>query len=110
MPLKPKAKRKKQTELPIEGPGVAPVKIKELDAAAADYVDVRDRRMSLTEKEIEAKRDLIHLMHKHEEKLGRDGDGVLRYKYDDENLVVELKPGDETLKVKKGTSDDLGDD
>ena len=105
--LKPKAKRKKQTELPIEGPGVAPVRIKELDDAVLTYVNARDRRMQLTEKEIEAKRDLIHLMHKHEEKLGRDGDGVLRYKYEDEDFVAELKPGDETLKVKKAKEDDL---
>jgi len=98
---------KKQTELPIKGPGVAPVKIKALDDAAEKYVHARDRRMKLTEEEVEAKRDLIHLMHKNEDKLGRDGDGALRYKYEEENLVVELKPGDETLKVKKAVEDDL---
>lgn len=97
-------KKPKQDQLPIAGPGVAPVRIKELDDAAEEYVRVRDRRMDLLKKEIDLKGDLLELVHKHEDKIGRDGDGVLRYKVEDEDLIVESAHGEETIKVKRASS------
>ena len=99
------AKKKKKSE-PKSGemdlgnePGVARVSIPEIDAAAAEYVRVRDRRMDLTKKEVEAKDELTRLMHANEAAIGRAPDGAMRYVYDD--LEVSLFPVGEQLKVKK---------
>lgn len=56
-------KRPKQTEM--EGPGISRVKVAEVEEAADEYEAVRDRRMALTEKEVEAKAKLRMLMEKH---------------------------------------------
>lgn len=82
----------------MEGPGVGKKKIPAVEAAAEEYVRVRDRRMDLTDKEVEAKQKLIDLLHKHSKTIGVDGEGVLRYRYDD--MVIELSPGKENLKVR----------
>ena len=82
----------------IEGPGVAPVRIKELDQAIDAYVAERDKRMTMTKKEVAAKTKLSELMHKHEAEIGKDSNGEIIYRYNDE--VAVLKPGKEELKVK----------
>ena len=82
----------------IEGAGVAPVRIAEIDDLAERYIKERDKRCAMTPKELAAKSNLTDAMHRHAEELGRDSDGVIRYQYDD--LVVELRPGKEVLKVK----------
>jgi hypothetical protein len=52
--------KKKQADLPgVEGPRVAPVRIKAVDEAAADYVNERDRRCRQTPREVAAKQKLI---------------------------------------------------
>ena len=90
-----KKSKKKQPELEgMTGPGVAPVVIPEIDKAAEKYVNIRDKRMLLTEDEIEAKGLLTELMKKHSLKT---------YRYDER--LVELKPGEETVKVKKVKDD-----
>lgn len=81
----------------MEGPGVAPVRIKEVDELAEDYVKERDKRCRQTPKEVAAKTKLIEALHKHADAIGRDTQGVLRYEFDD--FVIELKPGKEKLKV-----------
>lgn len=92
-------KKKGGPDLPnMEGPGVGTVKIAAIDAAAAEYVTIRDRRMSLTEKEVEAKERVIDLMHKNEAKIGRAPDGSMKYRYED--TLVELMPEGEKLRVK----------
>jgi rare lipoprotein A (peptidoglycan hydrolase) len=89
----------KTSDLPgMKGPGVAPVRIKAVDDAAEEYVKIRDRRMGLTKKEVQAKQNLIDLLHKNAEKIGADDEGIMRYEYDD--VVVELSPGKEQLKVR----------
>jgi hypothetical protein len=93
----------KTGDLPgIKGPGVAPVRIKAVDDAAEEYVKVRDRRMGLTKKEVQAKQNLIDIIHKNAEKIGADDEGIMRYEYDD--VVVELSPGKEQLKVRTATN------
>jgi hypothetical protein len=83
-------------------PGMKPPRIAALDEAAEEYVKVRDRRMGLTEKEVQAKANLIDLLHKHADKIPPNDEGVMYYKYDD--VVVELKPGKEQLKVRTATN------
>lgn len=60
--------RKKQTELP----GMERQTIQEVNDAAEAYVDARDERMALTEKEVTAKDALIRAMQKHELTVYRD--------------------------------------
>jgi hypothetical protein len=82
------AKRKKQQALP----GMERKTIKEIDDAAEHYVDQRDARMKLTEKESDAKQALIAAMKKH---------GVETYKDEATSpaLVVTLVPGTDKVKV-----------
>jgi hypothetical protein len=77
-------------------PGTEPKRIKEVGDAAEAYVDMRDKRMKLTEKESEAKLSLIEVMKKH---------GLTVYK--DEDAAPPLVV---TLKTKDGVKvEELGD-
>lgn len=90
---------KKQNDLPgVQGAGVGGVQIPEVDAAAAEYVKWRDKRMDLTKKEVDSKKKLIDILHVHEKAIGKDGDGIIRYVYDDSEVI--LAPTGEQLKVK----------
>ena len=81
----------------MEIPGTERPKIAAIDNAAAAYVEARDKRMALTEKECAAKIKLIETMQKHADKLSRDSDDNLLYRYDDQLVTV----GDVlTVKVK----------
>lgn len=98
----------KVIELPgIEGDGVAPVRIAKIDYLAESYIKERDKRCKQTPKEIAAKEKLIDALHKHADKLSKDKDGALIYRYDD--LLITLKPGKETLKVKSLSADEPED-
>lgn len=99
-----------KTELKLgNAPGVAPDRIPELDAAGAAYDAVKKERMELTKREVEAKKKVIDLVHKHEKALGRDPKGAIHYKTDE--MSVDLTPSDEKLKVKlKGDEDEEGDE
>ena len=84
---------KKQKELP----GIEKPVIKEIEDAADEYVEVRDKRMSLTEREVEKRAALIGVMRAHK---------VKSYKYD--GRLITLK---ETDKVKvKTLKDEAGDE
>lgn len=88
----------KPTDLPgMTGPGVAPVKIAEVDDLVEKYVKARDARMAKTEIEVSAKQSLIAALHANEDKIGNVG-GTLTYRHDD--LIVTLRSGKEELKVK----------
>lgn len=78
---------KAQTELP----GVEAPTIKEIEEAAENYVAVRNKRMSLTEKEIAAKTNLTQVMQEHASKLGRNADGNSCYRYDDQIVILSDK-------------------
>lgn len=70
-------------------PGMEQRGIPELESAAENYVNVRDRRMRLTEEEVEAKSQVLFLMHKHERQ---------NYRHDD--FLIMVIPGEENVKVK----------
>ena len=78
----------------IEGEGVAQKKIPAVTKAANRYVEVRDQRMSLTEKEVDAKAVLLNAMHEN---------GLTIYRFDD--YIVHIKAGKENVKVK--STDDV---
>jgi hypothetical protein len=89
---------KKQADLPaMEGPGVAPVKIPQVDALAEAYIKERDKRLKLTPKEVSAKQRLVDALHAHADKIGLQPDGTIVYRYD--TVVITLTPGKEKLKV-----------
>jgi hypothetical protein len=73
-------------------PGMERKSFPEVDSAAEAYVEVRDKRMKLTEKEVEAKDALLEVMSKH---------NLVVYK--DESvappLIVTVTPGDAKVKV-----------
>lgn len=73
----------------MEGDGVVPLKIKAIDVAADKYVDIRDKRMEWTEKELAARSELVARMR--ENKLNV-------YRYGDHEVV--LKPGEDKVKVR----------
>jgi predicted ArsR family transcriptional regulator len=94
----------RQTELPgVEGPGVAPKRIKMLERLADDYAEKRDDRIAASALETAAKKKLAEAVHQHEAEIGKDPEGVIRYEYDGgtkSRRVILLKPAGEELKVK----------
>lgn len=63
----------------------------EIEKAAKKYVDVRDERMELTEREVKLRGDLIEKMKKHK---------LESYRCEDQNFVVNLST-EEKVKVTK---------
>ena len=81
-------KRPKQTEIA----GIERKVHKDVRDAAEEYVDARDERMELTEKETATKATLMAAMKKH---------GLSKYIDEEAEIVVEVVPSDETVKVRK---------
>jgi hypothetical protein len=86
---------KKQKALP----GMEKETIAEVDDAAEQYVKERDKRMTMTEKEVEAKQALIYVMRKHKLTVYKD-DNV------DPPLIVTLADGKPVVKVTRDESDE----
>jgi hypothetical protein len=83
-------------------PGMEERAIKPLEEIAAQYADIRDRRMALSEEEVALKTKAIQLMHKHKK---------TEYRHD--GIEILLVTGDETVKVKvkkPEADDDPGDE
>lgn len=75
-------------------PGMSDPKIEAVRDAALKYVDIRDRRMALTKEEVEAKQDLLDVMHEHK---------VKRYHDSEAELLCEIvKDTKENVKVRLG--------
>lgn len=83
-------------------PGMERPSIKAIDNAAEEYVQIRDKRMKLTENEVAAKTKLMDVMEKNYDKLGIDGDGNRIYRYDEMVVIFSDK---KNVKVKHITSD-----
>ena len=93
----PPPRRPRQTSIPgTEGP-----RILELDRAAEAYVDVRNERMELTEREVAARSGLGATMRKH---------GQTVYRVDgDEPLIVTLLEGEAKVQVRREKPKAAGD-
>jgi hypothetical protein len=85
----PSTPKPKRTPRQARLPGVDDPEIEELESAAEEYVDVRDRRMALTEEEVELKGELLKLMHEHN-----------KTKYVHNGTEIRVVAKDETVKVK----------
>jgi len=95
------------TDLPgVEGPGVSNKRIVSLDNAIEKWRDIVTSRMSLTEKEIEARDRVLEVCHEK---------GVTKYNYRDNDVdkVLVVIPGKEKVKLKNpetATDDEGGED
>lgn len=85
-------------------PGTEPPSIPDLDDAMEVYQDIKGRRCALTAKETEAKQSMVALAKAHADKIGKDSNGVLKYKSD--HLVLVIAPKDEAVSVKPVSDDD----
>lgn len=90
---------KRQAEIP----GTERKTVKELNDCAEAYVDVRDKRMKLTEREGEMKERLVTAMRKHGLEVYRDDDAS-------PPLLVVLKPGKDNVRVTTADGVDGSDD
>lgn len=82
----------------MEIPGTERPKIAQIELAAEEFINFKDKHERIGEQLNEAKEKLIDVMHVHEEKLSVDADGNRCYKYDD--LILTLK-SNENIKVKE---------
>ncbi len=93
-----KSGKPKAQELGLNGPGVEPIVIAEIDDAAGEYVGVRDQRMRLTKEETEARTQLLGAMRKHK---------LTEYRFDDR--LVQVKEGETKLSVRKIAGEENGE-
>ena len=100
-----KLKKNNQPEIPLAGKGVEKLHIAALEKAADRYVDERDARMALTEKEVAAKAVLMQAMRDERANLPSDGKGGVFYIYGDRKIT--LCSMEETVKVAKVVDDQL---
>jgi hypothetical protein len=83
-------------QLPI--PGTELPRIEEIEVAAENYRNIRDRRMKLTEEEITAKTALMQSCIAHMDELPKNSSGNHNYRFDDQ--IVEIISGKPNVKVK----------
>lgn len=86
----PSMARPKQDDIPgVEGPGVSPPKIKELDRLGDKYVEIRDEKAKLAGKLGDVERKMAEIMVEN---------GISKYQWSDQEIIV--KPGKTHVVVK----------
>jgi hypothetical protein len=88
----------KQTQLP----GTEEPSFPDIEEAADQYVSIRDKRMVLTTKEVEAKTKLMDVMRAHQKDLSVTADGDACYRFDNEIVILTEKAN---VKVKNANDD-----
>lgn len=83
------AKRPEQSEMPIEGPGVSPVRYKDIDRLADQYHDKLEERSTISEEITKLEGKLADKMNEYQ---------IMKYRYRDQEVI--LKPGKTHVKVK----------
>jgi hypothetical protein len=82
--------RPKQEELAgVEGPGVSPIKIKELDRLGDRFIENRDAKADLAAKCTKIEAQMAEMMEEH---------GLARYQFSDQEMI--LKRGKVHVKIK----------
>jgi hypothetical protein len=94
----------RQSELP----GTEAPRCKDIEEAAEAYTSVRDKRMALTTKEVEAQNALVLVMQKHAKDLDTDAKGNPCYRFEGE--ICRLNPGKAKVSVRSEKSDDDSDE
>ena len=83
-------------------PGMERKTIKEIEQLADEYAELRDKRMGVLKKEVEAKAKLIDAMKRNDQE-------VYEFEEDGETVTVTLK-SEEKVKVKRGQHEDEEDE
>lgn len=95
----------KNQDLPgVDGPGVAPLKIPEIEKAINKYQRKKDERCQASPGEVAAKQELRALLHEHKSELPVNAQGIPFYRYDERDYLLEEK-----LKVQKIVTDEEDD-
>ena len=81
--------RPKQSEIPMEGAGVAPVKFKDLDRLADSFIEIRDEKARLATELGELEHKIAEAMTEH---------GISKYMFADQEMV--LTQGKTHVKIK----------
>jgi hypothetical protein len=82
---KTKKAKAKQADLP----GMEDRRLDDLDAAAREYAEHRDERMQAFKDEVELKRRVLNLMHRHKKNT-----------YDCDGVTIDVVPTDERIRVR----------
>ena len=80
------------------GKGVQVVSIEAVNDAIVGYIKLRDKRLEVLKKEVDAKTALIIVLREHAKEIGTDSEGAIVYRHD--ALIVTLRHGKDELKVK----------
>lgn len=97
--------KEKQPDLPgVEGDGVAPVRIKEIDQAITKYERAKEKRCAESPKEVAAKQSLRALLHENRDNLSLNEDGQRFYRSEGVDYILE-----ESLRRRK-VDDGSGDE
>lgn len=89
---KPRLKRNPNASLPgIEDHAIAP-----LEAVAAEYAEIRDKRQELTRDEVALKGETLKLMKRYGKTIYRHGGVLITVVLGDENVKVKIKKPGET--------------
>ncbi len=86
---------KKTTKRQKELPGMEDKHLEDLESAAMDYAEVRDKRMALTPKEKSLKDLLLTLMKRHSKTIYRVEEMEIKVVAKDETVKVKMLSGDE---------------
>ena len=91
-------------ELGLEGKGVAPVKINDVDKAISRYERAKEKRCQASPAEIAAKQELAAMLHHHKDSLPRNEEGNAFYRHEGRDYVLEEKL--KCRKVDDGTDEE----
>lgn len=98
-PPKQSRKQSRRRSRQVRIPGTEGPSFPDIDRAAEEYVEIRDERMALTEREVDARGRVINAMKEH--KL---------HAYWSDDFIVELVDADARVKVRKDKEDKPGDE
>lgn len=98
--------KKSTSDLPgIEGEGVSPLSIPELDKAINRYQKKKEARCEASPDEVAAKKEVRTILHAHRDELPVNGEDVPFYRYESRDYLLEEK-----LKVRAVDEDGEGDE
>lgn len=97
--------KKSNPELPgVEGKGVSPLCIEDIEKKIAKYEKKKDARCAESPGEIAAKKELREALHAHRDELPVTEDGTPFYRYDGKDYLLK-----ETLATRKVVEEDNED-
>ena len=92
-PLDAEKKEPEETKKPRQArlPQMEDPAIEELEGAAEDYAEIRDKRQALTVDEVRLKKELLGLMHSHQKTTYNHGGVSIKVIVESEKVKVRIK-------------------